>query len=72
MRILYSHRVHSRDGQSVHVDELVAALRASGNEVLVIGPSFYESAQFGGESPTIARIRKLLPTVLKEVAEILI
>jgi glycosyltransferase involved in cell wall biosynthesis len=72
MRILYSHRVHSRDGQSVHVDELVAALRASGNEVLVIGPGFYENARFGEESPTVARIRKLLPTVLKEVAEILL
>ena len=26
MRILYSHRIQSRDGQSVHVEELVAAL----------------------------------------------
>ena len=41
MRILYSHRIQSRDGQSVHVEELVAALREAGHEVLVVGPSFY-------------------------------
>ncbi len=27
MRILYSHRIQSRDGMSVHLEELVAALR---------------------------------------------
>ena len=26
MRILYSHRIQSRDGQSVHIEEMVAAL----------------------------------------------
>ncbi|MGD0104197.1 MAG: glycosyltransferase family 4 protein [Rhodopila sp.] len=72
VRILYSHRIHSRDGQSVHVEELVGAFRAAGNKVLVIGPRLYENARFGGESPTVATIRKFLPTVLKEVAEILL
>ena len=33
MRILYSHRIQSRDGQSVHVEELVAAFRATLEEV---------------------------------------
>ena len=57
MRILYSHRIQSRDGQSVHVEELVGALRAAGHEVLVVGPGFYEASGFGGESSTVARIR---------------
>ena len=70
LRILYSHRIQSRDGQSVHVEELVAALRAEGHEVLVVGPSFYENAGFGGESSTVARLRRLLPGVLGEVAEL--
>ena len=70
MRILYSHRIQSRDGQSVHVEELVAALRAEGHDVLVIGPSFYENAGFGGESSTVARIRRLLPGAIGEVAEL--
>ncbi len=70
MRILYSHRIQSRDGQSVHVDELIAAFRAAGHEVLVVGPSFYESSGFGGESGTVARLRRLLPGALGEVAEL--
>ena len=56
MRILYSHRIQSRDGQSVHVEELIAALRALGHEVLVVGPGFYENAEFGGESGLVAAI----------------
>lgn len=70
MRILYSHRIQSRDGQSVHVEELVAALRAAGHEVMVVGPSFYEQSGFGGESRMVARLRRLLPGALGEVAEL--
>src|ERR1700730_8851790 len=71
MRILYSHRVQSHDGQSVHIEELVTALREAGNEVVVAGPSFYEKADFGGESRLIAAIRKGLPGALGELAELL-
>jgi glycosyltransferase involved in cell wall biosynthesis len=71
MRILYSHRIQSRDGQSVHVEELVAALRNLGHEVLVVGPGFYEQARFGGESNLVAWIRSRLPVVVGEVAELL-
>ena len=57
MRILYSHRIQSRDGQSVHVEEMVAALRQPGHEVLVVGPGFYAasaaSAARAGWSPWI-------------------
>lgn len=70
MRILYSHRIQSRDGQSVHVDELIAALRAEGHEVLVVGPSFYDNASFGGGSGFVDFVRKLLPGALGELAEL--
>ena len=70
MRILYSHRIQSRDGQSVHVEELVAALRAAGHEVLVVGPGFYEASKFGGESGAVARLRRLLPGAAGEAAEL--
>ena len=70
MRILYTHRIQSRDGQSVHVEELVGALRAAGHEVLVVGPGFYEASGFGGESSAVARIRRLLPGAAGEVAEL--
>lgn len=70
MRILYSHRIQSRDGQSVHVDELIAALRAEGHEILVVGPSFYDNASFGGGSGFVDFVRKLLPGALGELAEL--
>ena len=70
MRILYSHRIQSRDGQSVHVEEMIAALRAAGAEVLVVGPGFYEQSGFGGESRLVALARRLLPAALAELAEL--
>ena len=70
MRILYSHRIQSRDGQSVHVEALIAAFRAAGHEVLVVGPSFYAASGFGGESSTVARLRRLLPGASGELAEL--
>lgn len=70
MRILYSHRIQSRDGQSVHVEELVAALRAAGHEVRVVGPAFYAASSFGGESSMVARLRRFLPGALGEIAEL--
>jgi glycosyltransferase involved in cell wall biosynthesis len=70
MRILYSHRIQSRDGQSVHVEQLVSALRGAGHEVLVIGPRFYQQAAFGGESRLVAWIRARLPGAVGELAEL--
>jgi glycosyltransferase involved in cell wall biosynthesis len=70
MRILYSHRVQSHDGQGVHIEELVRAFRNAGHDVLVVGPSFYNPTGFGGENRGIAAVRRLLPGVLGEVAEL--
>lgn len=71
MRILYSHRIQSRDGQGVHLDSLVAALRAEGHEVLVVGPSAYEQAGLGGGSRMVATIRRMLPGFATELLELL-
>src|SRR6266550_566920 len=70
MRILYSHRVQSRDGQSVHIEELVIALRQAGHEVLLAGPSFYKKAGFGGESRFVSMIRQVLPKLFTEIGEL--
>ena len=70
MRILYSHRIQSRDGQSVHLDEIVAALRQLGHDVVVVGPGLYDSAGFGGESRLVAALRRRLPQALLELAEL--
>lgn len=53
----------------VHIEALVAALRAAGHEVCVVGPPAYDTVALGGESPALARIRRLLPAALHELAE---
>jgi glycosyltransferase involved in cell wall biosynthesis len=70
MRILYSHRIQSRDGQSVHLEEMVAALRSEGHEVLVVGPGLYQRAEFGGGSRLVALIRVRLPPMIGALAEL--
>jgi glycosyltransferase involved in cell wall biosynthesis len=70
MRIVYSHRINSHDGQGVHVEELIRALRTEGHEVIVVGPRFYNDTDFGGESRLVAVARRLLPGVLSEIAEL--
>ncbi|HTI80363.1 MAG TPA: glycosyltransferase family 4 protein [Acetobacteraceae bacterium] len=70
MRILYSHRIQSRDGQSVHVEELIAAFRALGHHVMVVGPGFYQKVAFGGESGLVSTIRSRLPRWIGELGEL--
>ncbi len=70
MRILYSHRIQSRDGQSVHLEELIAALRRVGHEVMVVGPGLYDAGSFGAENKVVPLIRRHLPNVVGACAEI--
>jgi glycosyltransferase involved in cell wall biosynthesis len=70
MRILYSHRIQSHDGQGVHVEEMVAALREAGHEVRVVGPPAYAAAGFGGSSGGIDALRRHLPRAVGELAEL--
>lgn len=70
VRILYSHRIQSHDGQGVHLQALVEALRAAGHEVRVVGPASFERATLGGESRLIAALRRWLPPAAAELAEL--
>jgi glycosyltransferase involved in cell wall biosynthesis len=47
MKILYHHRIRSKDGQYVHISEMVAAMRRQGHEVVMVGPSGFGAAAFG-------------------------
>ncbi len=69
MRILYSHRIQSRDGQAVHLDSLVSAFRAQGHEVLLVGPSAYAKAEFG-RSGWVSWLRRSLPGFVTELLEL--
>jgi glycosyltransferase involved in cell wall biosynthesis len=69
LRILYHHRVVSRDGQSVHVDDMIAALRGLGHKVAVAAPAMAGGAD--GEAPGwIAWLKRALPRALYEALEL--
>ncbi len=70
MRILYHHRTASRDGQAVHIDELIDAFGRAGHEVTIVGPAAGEEMEFGGENRMIAALKKLLPGAAYELLEL--
>lgn len=69
MKILFHHRIASRDGQSVHLEELVEALRAQGHEVALVGPDLNKTP-FGGRSSLVEWIKTALPASIYELIEI--
>jgi len=70
MKILYHHRVGSKDGQAVHIDEIVGALRALGHQVFVVGPSATQNAAFGADAGIIATLKRHLPGSIYELLEL--
>lgn len=69
MKILYHHRIRSKDGQYVHLEELVGALRGLGHEVLIVGPDAVGSAEFGSDAGIVASLKRRLPRAVYELAE---
>ena len=70
MKILYHHRIGSKDGQAVHIDGLVCALRDAGHEVVVVGPAAAHRMEFGDEAGVVAFIRRRLPRPIAEALEL--
>src|ERR1700728_3807993 len=70
MRILFHHRIASRDGQAVHIEEMIAALKRQGHETILVGPPGFETTEFGGSSPFVDRIKRLIPGALYELLEV--
>lgn len=70
MNVLYHHRTKSRDGQAVHIRELIAALRGRGHRVDEWAlSSAGESGEMGSEGGLLGRLAARLPRVAYEVAE---
>jgi glycosyltransferase involved in cell wall biosynthesis len=71
LRILYHHRVVSRDGQSVHVDDMIAALRHEGHSVSVAAPAGLATQGLGAEAPRwVSALKSSLPAALYEAMEL--
>lgn len=70
MRILYHHRIASKDGQITHIEEMVTALRALGHEVRLVGPEVHKvDTGQGGSAGWVGRLKAALPAALYELAE---
>lgn len=69
MKILYHHRIASKDGQNVHVEEIIHALRELGHEVRVVAPGLHDDSEFGHEGGWVARLKAALPKALYELLE---
>ena len=69
MKILYHHRTRSKDGQYVHIEELIHALRKLGHEVIVVAPAAMEHAKFGDDAGIVAVMKRLCPGFVYEMLE---
>lgn len=69
MKILYHHRIGSFDGQAIHIQELIRALRAAGCSVVVVGPSVLEKLRAGRSLAMIGRLKRWLPRTAYEGLE---
>ena len=63
MKILYHHRTRSRDGQSVHIDEMIKALEKEGVDVQMVGPRRVDALQ-------PSRHKQVLPRIIYEMLEL--
>jgi glycosyltransferase involved in cell wall biosynthesis len=70
MKILYHHRIASKDGQFVHIEEIVNALTEQGHNVTVVGPNVAESGDFGHDGGFVTKLKKMLPKAIYELMEL--
>lgn len=69
MKILFHHRTSSKDGQAVHIEELVGALRSIGHDVVVVGPATHAQTSFGAAGGWTSTLKRLLPKFAYELLE---
>ncbi|WP_416306678.1 glycosyltransferase family 4 protein [Neptunicella sp. SCSIO 80796] len=69
MKILYHHRIASKDGQYVHIEEIIKSLKKAGHEIVLVAPSMGEQQEFGGDGGLVSKLKSMLPKGLYEVIE---
>ena len=70
MRILYHHRTRSKDGQYVHIEEMIHALRAQGHEIVIVAPPSAETEDFGSDAGAVALLKRWMPKWCYELMEL--
>lgn len=69
MKILYHHRIASKDGQYVHIEEIINALTAQGHEIVLVAPEITQNSQFGSDGGWVSKLRARLPQPVSELME---
>jgi glycosyltransferase involved in cell wall biosynthesis len=69
MKILYHHRIASKDGQYVHVEEIINSYRNLGHEVVIVAPDVAEESDFGSDGGWVDKLKGKLPKSLYETME---
>ncbi len=69
MKILYHHRIASKDGQYIHLSAIIKELKIEGHEVLLSGPSLEEGSDMGGQRDWIHFLKKRIPSAVYELME---
>jgi glycosyltransferase involved in cell wall biosynthesis len=71
LKILYHHRIKSRDGQFIHIRSLIRAFRRAGHDVVEVGLTAGESGTIGEESPFWKTFLAILPRWITELLQYL-
>jgi glycosyltransferase involved in cell wall biosynthesis len=70
MKILYHHRIASKDGQFVHVEELTNAFIEQGHDLLFVAPQVNEQSDFGHNGGFVSQLKASLPAWIYELLEL--
>jgi glycosyltransferase involved in cell wall biosynthesis len=69
MKILYHHRIASKDGQYVHIEEINKSLKGLGHEIILVAPRMGEDQDFGGDGGLVSKLKESLPKAVYEIIE---
>ncbi len=70
MKILYHHRIASKDGQYVHVEELTNALKKLGHEIIMVSPGVTKNSSFGSDGGLVPLLKRFIPGFIYELLEL--
>ncbi len=71
LRILFHHRIGSRDGQAVHFAQMVNAFRTIGCDVNIVGPPVLDRLNSGDTHGLVRVLKRYMPRVAYEWLEII-
>lgn len=70
MDIIYVHRIASKDGQFVHVEELTNAIKEQGHSIRFVAPQFTDASDFGSDGGFVSKLKRKLPQWVYEILEL--